>query len=92
MPLPRFIQPMAARLVAKLPKGPDWQYEVKFDGYRALLLTAGDRVELGSWSKRQTWPLAEGPVVSWLLKGARPVTRSASRHQPCTRPDRPEVE
>jgi hypothetical protein len=30
------MQPMAARVVDKLPEGDEWSYEVKFDGYRAL--------------------------------------------------------
>lgn len=33
-----FIQPMLARLVEQLPSGPDWLYEIKLDGYRALVL------------------------------------------------------
>ena len=39
---------MAARLVDKLPEGAEWMYEVKFDGYRALLLKNGDRVSIRS--------------------------------------------
>jgi DNA ligase D-like protein (predicted ligase) len=39
---------MAARLVQALPEGDDWLYEVKFDGYRALLIKDGPRVELRS--------------------------------------------
>jgi len=39
---------MAAQRVERLPDGPDWAYEVKFDGYRALLLKEGDHVELRS--------------------------------------------
>ncbi len=39
---------MAARVVDKLPEGDDWMYEVKFDGYRALLLKDGDRVRIRS--------------------------------------------
>jgi ATP-dependent DNA ligase len=35
---PRFIHPMAARVVDELPEGDGWIYEVKFDGYRALLI------------------------------------------------------
>jgi len=31
-----FIAPMECALVAKLPGGPDWTYEVKLDGYRAI--------------------------------------------------------
>jgi bifunctional non-homologous end joining protein LigD len=32
----QFIEPMYALAVQKLPNGPDWLYEVKFDGYRCL--------------------------------------------------------
>jgi len=39
---------MAARVVEKLPEGGDWTYEVKFDGYRALLLKDGDRLQIRS--------------------------------------------
>ena len=39
---------MAARVVDKLPEGDDWMYEVKFDGYRALLLKNGDHVQIRS--------------------------------------------
>jgi DNA ligase D-like protein (predicted ligase) len=31
-----FIKPMECALVSKLPEGPDWTYEVKLDGYRAI--------------------------------------------------------
>src|SRR4029077_18787339 len=47
-PHPTFIKPMAARVVDKLPEGGEWMYEVKFDGYRALLLKNGDRVQIRS--------------------------------------------
>ena len=33
---PEFIEPMECALVSKLPEGPDWTYEVKLDGYRAI--------------------------------------------------------
>jgi bifunctional non-homologous end joining protein LigD len=39
---------MAAQVVKKLPEGDDWTYELKFDGYRALLLKDGKRVEIRS--------------------------------------------
>jgi len=32
----RFIEPMYAKAVQKLPEGKEWIYEIKFDGYRAL--------------------------------------------------------
>jgi hypothetical protein len=31
-----FIEPMECLAVAKLPDGPEWVYEIKLDGYRAL--------------------------------------------------------
>jgi len=43
---------MAAQLVAKLPEGPDWLYELKFDGYRALLLRDGADVRIVSRNRR----------------------------------------
>jgi bifunctional non-homologous end joining protein LigD len=43
---------MAARLVAALPDGDEWIYEVKFDGYRALLIKAGDQVRIRSRSDK----------------------------------------
>jgi bifunctional non-homologous end joining protein LigD len=39
---------MAARVVDKLPEGDDWIYEVKFDGYRALLMKDGARLQIRS--------------------------------------------
>lgn len=45
---PRFIQPMAALSVDKLPEGPEWAYEVKLDGYRALLMKDGTKVQIRS--------------------------------------------
>ena len=48
MALPPFVPPMAAQNVAELPVGDDWLYEVKFDGYRALLLKSGDHLNLRS--------------------------------------------
>jgi ATP-dependent DNA ligase len=32
----KFIEPMYATLVHKLPEGKEWLYEVKFDGYHCL--------------------------------------------------------
>jgi ATP-dependent DNA ligase len=60
----RFIQPMALQLVTELPEGNEWGYEVKFDGYRALLLRAlllkdGDRIAIRSRNDRdltRTYP------------------------------------
>ena len=42
------LQPMLARLADKLPVGPQWSYEVKWDGYRCLAEKRGSRVILHS--------------------------------------------
>ena len=39
---------MAARTVKALPEGDEWLYEIKWDGYRALLIKDGERVRLRS--------------------------------------------
>jgi bifunctional non-homologous end joining protein LigD len=45
---PGFVAPMKPLLVASLPDGEAWSYEVKWDGYRALLAKHGDGVRLFS--------------------------------------------
>ena len=49
---PAFVTPMAAQVVKRLPESDDWIYELKFDGYRALLLKDGTRVEIRSRKNR----------------------------------------
>jgi bifunctional non-homologous end joining protein LigD len=51
----KFIVPMMARLLAQPPPG-DWQYEIKFDGFRALAYKDGDNVHVLS---RNNHDLAE---------------------------------
>jgi bifunctional non-homologous end joining protein LigD len=41
-----FIEPMACLAVAHLPEGEAWEYELKFDGYRALGIKTGGIVQL----------------------------------------------
>lgn len=44
----RFIEPMLLQRVPSLPEGPDWVYEVKLDGYRALAIKSKGKVLLRS--------------------------------------------
>lgn len=44
------IAPMEAKLVAALPSDPGWQFEPKWDGFRALVFRDGDDVEIMSKS------------------------------------------
>ena len=41
---------MEARSVEAIPRGPDWQYEPKWDGFRCLLSRQGNKVDLRSKS------------------------------------------
>src|SRR5205085_11809928 len=41
---------MEARSVDTIPRGPQWQYEPKWDGFRCLLCRHGDNVDLRSKS------------------------------------------
>jgi ATP-dependent DNA ligase len=41
---------MEARSVDTIPRGPEWQYEPKWDGFRCLLSRDGDKVDLRSKS------------------------------------------
>ncbi|HZR20497.1 MAG TPA: non-homologous end-joining DNA ligase [Verrucomicrobiae bacterium] len=47
---PEFAEPMKALLVDRLPKGPEWLYEIKFDGVRALGIKNGGALSLTSRS------------------------------------------
>jgi bifunctional non-homologous end joining protein LigD len=54
---PAFVNPMAAVPVKQLPEGPDWLYEVKWDGYRALIIKDDTRVELQSRNHKDLTPM-----------------------------------
>ena len=44
----RFVEPMLAKLVSEVPESPDWQYEIKLDGYRALVVRRDGNVDVFS--------------------------------------------
>ncbi|MFL6567540.1 MAG: non-homologous end-joining DNA ligase, partial [Chthoniobacterales bacterium] len=52
VPRPKFVAPMKATPVEKLPAGDEWIYEVKWDGYRVEAIKAGDDVQLRSLKDR----------------------------------------
>jgi len=43
---------MTARTVDTLPAGEEWSYEVKLDGYRALIIKDGDRIRIRSRNEK----------------------------------------
>ncbi|MCX5515325.1 DNA ligase D [Kaistia algarum] len=46
--LPDFVEPQLCALVEDVPKGDDWLYEIKFDGYRAIVAADGDAVRIST--------------------------------------------
>ncbi|MDQ2841933.1 MAG: non-homologous end-joining DNA ligase [Acidobacteriota bacterium] len=43
-----FVEPMLCLATSSLPEGPEWEYELKLDGYRALAIKTGRAVQLRS--------------------------------------------
>ncbi len=48
LPIKPPFPPMLALLTAEIPKGPEWIYEPKWDGFRCLVFRDGEKVELQS--------------------------------------------
>jgi bifunctional non-homologous end joining protein LigD len=65
---------MAAQLVETLPEGDDWLYEVKFDGYRALIVKNGDRIEIRSRNDKDLTAAYPGLVAAARKLRARQAT------------------
>lgn len=61
--------PMAARLVAQLPVGPEWIYEIKWDGYRVEGIKHGEQVRL--LSRKEKNLTADFPGVREALAALR---------------------
>ena len=58
---------MLSFAVAKLPEGPEWSYEVKFDGYRALFTKV--RLHVKAEKPPPPW---RPPVLSGRLSAGAP--------------------
>jgi bifunctional non-homologous end joining protein LigD len=67
--LPDVPEPMLARLADRLPIGPAWSYEVKWDGYRCLALKVGDAVTLRSRNVHNL--TAAYPAVATAIRTVR---------------------
>jgi bifunctional non-homologous end joining protein LigD len=60
---------MLAGSAATLPEGPEWTYEVKWDGYRAIAVRDGDRVRLLSRNEKDL--TLEYPAVVSAVRSVR---------------------
>jgi bifunctional non-homologous end joining protein LigD len=69
MSSPSFVEPMAAKVVDRLPEGDRWLYEVKWDGYRALIIKRGPQVRIRSRNDKDL--TASYPAVVAAAAGIR---------------------
>jgi bifunctional non-homologous end joining protein LigD len=60
---------MLATSAASLPEGPEWTYEVKWDGYRAIAVKDGDRVRILSRNEKDL--THEYPAVVAAVRSVR---------------------
>jgi DNA ligase D-like protein (predicted ligase) len=67
-----FIEPMYARSVQNLPKGEEWLYEVKFDGYRCL--AGRDANDVTLWSRRGNLFTKQFPLIAQACERLPPNT------------------
>jgi len=66
------IEPALARGAATLPVGPEWAYEQKYDGFRAIAFVAGDELRLqsrGSKDLRRYFPELRFPPGEYVVDG-----------------------
>src|SRR5919201_1026619 len=56
LPVERPIVPMLSRAAPSLPAGPDWLYEPKWDGFRALIYRDGESVHIMSRNGHELTP------------------------------------
>jgi hypothetical protein len=69
---PGFVMPVLATRVQKLPSGPEWEYKVKWDGYRILAVKSGSNVQL--FSRRGTSFTDRFEPVTKAVAGIHAVT------------------
>jgi ATP-dependent DNA ligase len=69
LPVAPPVEPMLARLEAGIPVGPEWSYEPKWDGFRALVFRDGDELFLQSRDLRpfgRYFPELDAPLRAAL--------------------------
>ena len=83
---PRRYAPMLATLADKVPRGDDWIYEIKWDGYRIIATVAGGEPELRT-RKDQDYTKRFENVAKELVKALK--TPGLRRRRRGLRPGRP---
>jgi ATP-dependent DNA ligase len=68
----KFIEPMYARSVEKLPEGREWLYEIKLDGYRCLAGRDSKGVIL--WSRTANIFTTQFPNITHDCENLQPDT------------------
>src|SRR3954451_6842787 len=85
-PLPRFVRPQLAKLVAEAPEGERWAHELKFDAYRMHARIDRGRVQLITARSALDWTSKYLGLADWLK--ALPVARAYLEGELCAvRPD-----
>src|SRR5436189_2431362 len=80
----RFIEPMYASPAVELPKGDEWLYEIKLDGYRCLAGRDSRGVTL--WSRRANLFTRQFPTIARAFEPlAHPTPSSMVRSSPWIR-------
>src|SRR5215831_9260693 len=64
---PFSLEPMLCQGAERLPEGPEWRYELKLDGFRAIGRKAGRTAQL--WSRNQKNFARRFPTVVKALDG-----------------------
>jgi bifunctional non-homologous end joining protein LigD len=72
-PMPKFLNPQLATLVAKAPTGNQWLSEIKYDGYRALSRIEHSKVRIftragNDWTKK--WPVIAEAITALAVDQA----------------------
>jgi ATP-dependent DNA ligase len=82
LPLSPPLSPQLARSRTSLPEGPDWAYEPKWDGFRAIAFVDGDQTYLQSRNGRplsRYFPEIDFPAGRYVLDGELVILAAAGK-------------